>query len=141
VNFSADERAILARLADVLIPAGDGFPSASEAGVAAEGLDQVLAFRPDLAEGLKKLLASACGRSPDELVAALQRNDPAAFGILAELVPGAYFLNAAVRAKLGYEGQTAKPIDPHLDALDDALLESVIRRGPVYRATPSRTES
>jgi hypothetical protein len=136
MNFDANERAILARLADVLIPSGDGFPSASEAGVAAEGLDQVLSFRPDLAEGLKRLLTSAHGRSSDEFVAELQQNDPAAFGILTELVPGAYFLDAGVRAKLGYEGQTAKPIDARPEPLDDALLESVIRRGPIYRPTP-----
>jgi hypothetical protein len=136
MNFDANERAVLARLADVLIPAGDGFPSASEAGVAAEGLDQVLSFRPDLTAGLKKLVASAHGRSADEFVVELQRNDPAAFGILTELVPGAYFLNAAVRAKLGYEGQTARPIDPQPDPLAEALLQSVIHRGPIYRPTP-----
>jgi hypothetical protein len=136
MNFDANERAVLARLADVLIPAGDGFPSASEAGVAAEGLDQVLSFRPDLGEGLKKLLAAAEGRSADEFVAELQRNDPPAFGILTELVPGAYFLNAAVRAKLGYEGQTARPIDAQPDPLAEALLQSVIHRGPIYRPTP-----
>lgn len=136
MNFDANERAVLARLADVLIPAGDGFPSASEAGVATEGLDGVLSFRPDLGEGLKRLLASAQGRPADEVVAALQRNDPAAFGVLTELVPGAYFLNATVRAKLGYEGQTAKPIDVRPDPLDEALLQSVTQRGPIYRPTP-----
>ena len=64
MTFDEDERAILASLADVLIPAGDGFPSASEAGVAGEGLDQVLAFRPDLATALKSILAFARGRNP-----------------------------------------------------------------------------
>ena len=136
MNFDANERAILARLADVLIPAGDGFPSASEAGVAAAGLDQVLTSRPDLGEGLKGLLARAHDRSANEFVAEIQHNDPAAFGILTELVPGAYFLNATVRTKLGYEGQTAKPIDTRPDPLDDALLQSVISRGPIYRPTP-----
>jgi hypothetical protein len=38
--FDEAERSILA---DVLIPASAGFLSASQAGVAAEGLDQVLA--------------------------------------------------------------------------------------------------
>jgi hypothetical protein len=136
LNFDANERAVLAALADVLIPAGEGFPSASDAGVAGEGLDHVLAFRPDLAAGLKKLLASAHGRPPSELVAELQRNDPAAFGLLAELVPGAYFLNRQVRARLGYEGQNSRPIDPRPDYLDEGLLQSVIDRGPIYRPTP-----
>lgn len=138
MTFDANERAVLAGLSDVLIPAGEGFPSASEAGVAGEGLDQVLAVRPDLAAGLKKLLASATGRLAAEFVAELQTNDPAGFGILAELVPGAYFLNPQVRAKLGYSGQGAHPIDPRPDYLDDGLLQSVINRGPVYRPTPGR---
>src|SRR5881409_3466866 len=103
--FDPTERAALAALADVLIPAGDGFPSASQAGVAGDGLDQVLSVRPDLAAGLKQLLAVARGLSAAEFVAELQKNNPTSFGILAELVPGAYFLNAQVRAKLHYHGQ------------------------------------
>lgn len=138
MSIDANERAVLAGLANVLIPAGEGFPSASAAGVAGEGLDQVLAVRPDLAAGLKKLLASATGRPAAEFVAELQTSDPASFGILAELVPGAYFLNPQVRARLGYHGQDAHPIDPRPDYLDDGLLQSVINRGPIYRPTPDR---
>src|SRR3989442_2473984 len=100
MTFNATERAILAGLADVLIPAGEGFPSASEAGVAGEGLDQVLSFRPDLAAGLKKILAGAADRPAAEFVAAVQAEDAAGFGGLAEIVPGAYFLNAQVRTLL-----------------------------------------
>jgi len=136
MNFEPVERELLAKLADILIPPGEGLPSASEAGVANNGLDQVLAVRPDLADGLKKLLADAKNRDPIGFVNELQKNEPAAFGVLAEIVPGAYFLNADVRAKLGYHGQSAKPIDPRQDYLDDGLLQSVLDRGPIYRATP-----
>jgi hypothetical protein len=136
MTFDANERALLAALADVLIPAGEGFPSASEAGVAGERLDQVLSFRPDLADGLKKLLAFARDRSPVQVVAELQRSDAASFDLLAELVPAAYFLNPEVRARLGYQGQTARPIDSRPDYLDGGLLQSVIDRGLIYRPTP-----
>jgi hypothetical protein len=136
MNFDSTERLLLGELGDVLIPAGEGFPSASQAGVAGDGLDQVLSFRPDLAEGLKRLIASAYGRPAAEFVAELQRNDHAGFALLAEFVPGAYFLNSRVREKLGYAGQTAHPIDPHPDYLDNGLLQSVIDRGPIYRPTP-----
>jgi len=136
MNSDTSERSVLANLADVLIPAGDGFPSASEAGVAQDGLDQILAVRPDLAEGLKKILAQAQGRNAAEFLAELQINDPAGFGLLAELVPGAYFLNSRVRAALGYDGQSARPIDPRPDYCDDGLLQSVIDRGPIFRPTP-----
>ena len=136
MSFDADQRALLAGLADVLIPAGDGFPSASQAGVATEGLDQVISFQPGIAAGLENVLEKSKARPPAESIVDLQKNDPAAFGLLAELVAGAYFLNPLVRARLGYTGQDAHSIDPHPDYLDDGLLQSVLSRGPVYRPTP-----
>ena len=136
MTFDSNERAILGELADILIPAGEGFPSASEAGVSDDGLDQVLSFRPDLSDGLKQLISAARGKSASDFVAALKRDDPTGFGLLAEFVPGAYFLNPRVRERLGYAGQGARPIDPKPDYLDDGLLQSVIDRGPVYRPTP-----
>ena len=136
MSIDANERAVFAALADMLIPASEGFPSASEAGVAAEGLDEVLLFRPDLVSGLKNLLTSSRGQPPGEVVAELQKNDPAGFGLLTEIAAGAYFLNPQVLAKLGYTGQEPKPIDPHPDYLDDGLLQAVLNRGPIYRRTP-----
>jgi hypothetical protein len=136
MKLTPAERGLFAALADLLIPAGLGFPSASEAGVAHEGLDQVLDVRPDLLEPLKVLLLRAEGHSPSEFLHELQTNDPTAFGVLAEVVPGAYFLNPAVRAKLNYDGQSSRPIDPREDYLDDGLLQSVIDRGPIYRPAP-----
>ena len=135
ITFDANERSVLAGLADVLIPAGQGFPSASEAEVAGEGLNEVLSVRPDLAAGLKQLLVSARGRPPAEVVADLRKANPAGFDILAELVPGAYFLNPQVRERLGYHGQGPRPFDPRPDYLEDDLLQSVIDRGPIYRPT------
>ena len=136
MNFGTHERAVLAALADILIPGSEGFPSASEAGVAGEGLDQVISFRPDIATGLCDLLEKAKGHPPADVVADLQKIDPAGFGLLTEIAAGAYFLNPQVRAKLGYTGQGPKPIDPHPDYLDDGLLQAVLNRGPIYRCTP-----
>jgi hypothetical protein len=136
ISFTPTERAVLAALADVLIPAGEGFPSASEAGVSADGLDQVLAVRPELGAGLKRILESAAGRAPMQVIAELRAHDPAAFGVLEEVVPGAYFMNARVRQAIGYGGQTPRPIDPRPDYLDDGLLQSVIDRGTIYRPAP-----
>src|SRR5262245_20517912 len=135
-DFTPSERAVFAALADVLIPAGAGFPSASQADVAGEGLDQVLAVRPDLSAGLKAIVQRAAGRPPAEIIADLQAADPAGFGILAEVVPAAYFMNPRVREAIGYGGQTAKPIDPRPDYLEEGLLQSVLERGRIYRPTP-----
>jgi hypothetical protein len=136
VTFNPDQRAVLAGLADVLIPAGDGMPSASAAAVAGQGLDQVLAAVPGLAAGLADVLAAAKGREPAQVVANLARTDPSAHGVLTEVVTAAYFMNPDVREAVGYAGQGPSPIDPRADYLEDGLLESVIKRGAIYRPTP-----
>ena len=141
MNFDLQERAVLAGLADILIPAGEGFPSASDAGVAREGLDQVLSFRPDLADGLRRVLAAARGCPAAAFVVELQETDPEGFALLAELVPGAYFLNPRVRAALGYAGQNARTIDPRSDHLDGGLLQPVVDRGPMHRPTPKSSRA
>ena len=138
MNIEPKQREILAQLADVLIPAGDGFPSASQADVAGEHLDAVLEVRPDLADGLSKLLQMADGRNPQGFINELQVQDAEAYGILSELVPGAYFLNEQVQARLKYDGQSPRPFEPHPDYLEDGLLQSVVDRGAVYRPTPNK---
>lgn len=136
MNFDPSQRIVLAGLADVLIPAGDGMPSASAAGVAEEGLNQVLAAVPSLGASLADVLAKAKGREPAEVVASLAQTDPAAYGILTEVVTAAYFMNPDVRQAVGYTGQGPSSIDPRVDYMEDGLLESVIKRGPIYRPTP-----
>lgn len=141
MTFSQPERTTLAGLADVLIPASGGFPSASEAGAAAEGLDQVLAVRPDLAGPLKEILKSAQGGNPAEFVSVLQTRDPAGLGALAEAVAGAYFMNPQVRGAIRYYGQTPRPIDPATSDLNGELVKPVVDRGSIYRSTPETEKS
>jgi hypothetical protein len=136
MTFDSAQRAVLAALADVLIPAGDSMPSASAAAVADEGLNQVLAAVPGLGTSLGDVLARARGREPAEVVASLAQSDPAAYGVLTEVVTAAYFMNPDVRQALGYTGQGPTPLDPRVDYMEDGLLVSVIKRGPIYRPTP-----
>jgi hypothetical protein len=136
VKFDNVQRVVLAGLADVLIPAGDSMPSASSAAVAEEGLNQVLDAVPSLAAGLAEVLARAKGREPAEFIAILNRTDPSAYGVLTEVVTAAYFMNPDVRKAVGYTGQGPTPLDPRADYMEDGLLESVIKRGPIYRPTP-----
>jgi hypothetical protein len=133
---SDSRRATLAGLADVLIPAGDGMPSASEAGVAGKWLDEFLAARPELGEHLVRILDAATGRDPAEVIRSLaEDSDGAGLAILSTVVPGAYYLDPAIRARLGYPGQETVPIpQPSLDAGDEELLQSVIDRGPIFRS-------
>jgi hypothetical protein len=135
-KFNQEERAQLAALSDVLIPGGDGMPSASQAGVADAWLDAVLVARPDLVAGLKDLLAKSRDRVAADMVADLRANDPAAFDVLAQTAAGAYFTNPHVQQRVGYAGQEPRSIDPHPDYQDDGLLDCVVGRGPIYRPTP-----
>jgi hypothetical protein len=131
--FDDGARSTFGGLADALIPAGNGMPSASQAGAVGEWLDAVLEARPDLSDPLLALVRKVEGRDPATVIADLQANDPAGFGLLAEVVPNAYFMNPTVRGLVGYPGQVG--LDPDLtwppDWLD--LLVPVIDRGPIYR--------
>jgi hypothetical protein len=136
LNVSDSQRATLAGLADVLIPAGGGMPSASETGVAGRWLDVFLSIRPELSDDLARILDGAEGMDPAAVIQSLaEAPDGADFAVLATVVPGAYYLDPAIRARLGYPGQEAVPIpDPSLDAGDEELLQSVIDRGPIFRS-------
>jgi hypothetical protein len=136
--ISDSRRAQLGAIADQLIPAGSGMPSASEAGVAGRYLDEVLAARPDLAAPLDAALASVDGLAASDALASL-RDNADGWGVLTAVVPAAYFLNPAMRDAIGYPGLESRPIDAELapDYLEDGLLDSVVARGPVYRPTPA----
>ena len=119
----------LGELADQLIPAGDGMPSATEAGAVGEWLDAVLAARPEFAAPLEGISASV------EPIDALPERDPAGWGVLTAAIVAAYYMNPDVCARVGYAGQRAIPFDADApDHLD--LLAAVEARGPVYRPTP-----
>lgn len=136
MTFDQNERALFAKLADVLIPAGSGQPSASAAEVQGDWLDQVLLARPDLVVPLKDVLAKAQGQDAAGFVADLRASGDPHFGVLAEIVPAAYFMNPSVQKAIGYSGQGPKAMDPYPDYMEYGLLESVIKRGPIFRPTP-----
>lgn len=137
--FTVEERRLFSRLADELIPPASGHLSASRANDGGAWLDAVLAARPDLGAPLKAILAGANDGDAAAVVGKMQADDQPAFGVLAEVAAGAYFMNPDVRKSLGYGGQGPQPIDPKPDYLDDGLLDSVISRGPIYRPTPGAT--
>ena len=119
-------------IADLLIPAASDMPSASRAAVGTTGLAEVLKFRPELKAILEAVLAQCEGKSAQD---ALKSLDGDSRGILAEIVASAYFMNAEVRARLHYHGQSAKAIVP--ETIDPALLQPVLERGAIYRETKS----
>ena len=78
-TLTSEHRTAFWALADVLIPATDAMPAASEAGSAEKWLDRALAARPDLVEPLAAVLKSAAGRDPREEARRLHAEDPDGF--------------------------------------------------------------
>jgi choline dehydrogenase-like flavoprotein len=102
-------RDIFTRLADALIPAANGMPSAGELDLGGRWLDRALAARPDLESPLTRVLAAAEGPEADAEVRRLHEEDSEGFSALATLAAGAYTMHAKVRKRLGYPGQKANP--------------------------------
>lgn len=137
-DFDETLRARLGRIADVLVPAHGGMPAASSVGIAGDLLDKALRARPDLAADCRRAV-SGCADPPDPVaLEQLAEADPEGFSALMVLVLGGYYLSAEVRKLLHYAGQEALRIDiGELPAyIEEALLDEVIDRGPIYRAVP-----
>lgn len=131
-ELTAALRARLAGLADVLVPAGDGMPSASEAAIVDTEIDRALAARPDLLEPLLRALEEQ--GAPQEAIARMAKMAPADLQALRVVVLAAYYMSPRVRELLRYPGQQARPIvDDESDEIL-VLLQPVIQRGPTYRA-------
>ena len=108
-SFDDEARSRLALLADQLIPAGDGMPSASEAGVAGEWLDAIVAAEPGFGPALASVLAEADVSDPAGALRRIETTDPNGWGTLTTVVAGAYFLNPAIAEQVGYPGRPAIP--------------------------------
>jgi choline dehydrogenase-like flavoprotein len=139
--LDAGLRTVFAALADVLIPAAEGMPAASEAGVHEKWLDRALAARPDLRATFERVLIHL-GDDDAAEAERLRTEDPEGFAALATLAAGAYYMNLKVRKRIGYPGQKRNPPFPdEADYyLDGGLLEPVLRRGPSTTAGASVVE-
>jgi hypothetical protein len=128
------ERAVLASVADHLIPAAHGMPSAAEV-LTDDRLRFVLTARPDLAEPIRTALRAGLADDPADRVASLAADDPAALGALQLAIVAGYYTDKRVRELIGYPGQQALTIrswelPPYLE---EGLIDAVIARGPTWR--------
>lgn len=135
--LTTSQRAVVDSLLDVLIPGGDGMPSARDAATSARWLPTALDLRPDLRPALETFLDAAARQLADgvEAADALRRiaiDSPDLFAAVTGLLAGAYYLDPGVRDSLGYPGQEERVLGDDTDSYLD-LLERVVDRGPVYR--------
>jgi len=142
LELGRDRLATLAAVADRLIPAAHGMPSAAAILTEAR-LAFVVRSRPDLLEPLRRSLGSEFGDDPSGRLAALTEHDPEALDALQLVIVAGYYTDGSVRERLGYQGQVAKPVNA-LDYpayLEEGLLDAVIERGPIWRDPAGRTAS
>ncbi|MFJ8855016.1 hypothetical protein [Streptomyces sp. NPDC102437] len=129
--LETDQRRTFAALIDVLIPASDRMPSATAAGVTDALLDQVLGYRPDLAEPFAEAVAQCTGKDPEAALDALAEQQPEQFQALTLLTAGAYFLSPQVKAALAYD-PPPRTVNDDVDSYID-MLADVVDRGFTIR--------
>ena len=129
----------LTRLADVMLPAAHGMPSAGDVAALDSHLERVLTWRDDLREPLKRAVAAL---DPEtftvERLAGYHGTDEPAYVALTTVVAACYYLCPLVRERIGYPGQVAKTYDPfaYTAWVAEGLLDPVLARGPIYREAP-----
>lgn len=130
----AGARARFAAIADRLIPAAHGMPSAADV-VRDDRLRFVLRARPDLVEPFAAALRPELGDDVAARLATLERAEPANLAALQLVLVGGYYTEKSVRDGIGYPGQMAIEvrsweIPPYLE---EGLIDAVLARGQVWR--------
>jgi hypothetical protein len=128
------ERAVLLSVADHLIPAAHGMPSAAEV-LTDDRLRFVLTARPDLLGPIRTALRPDLGDDPAGRVAVLAADDPASLGALQLAIVAGYYTDKQVRELIGYPGQEAITIRSWEvpQYVEEGLIDAVLARGPVWR--------
>jgi hypothetical protein len=129
------ERATLGAIADRLIPAAHGMPSAAEV-LSDDRLRFVLDARPDLLDPLRAALRPELGGAGVEgRLEALGRDEPATLGALQLVIVAAYYTDKKVRELIGYPGQMALELRSwELPGyIEEGLIDAVLARGPSWR--------
>jgi hypothetical protein len=133
VALDAGALQTFARVADHLIPAAHGMPSAADV-VTDDRLRFVLRSRPDLLESINAALRPELGSDVEARLEALAA-EPASLGALQLAVVAGYYTDRRVREVIGYPGQMAIEVKSWLvpDYIEDGLIDAVLARGAVWR--------
>ncbi|HEU4539946.1 MAG TPA: hypothetical protein VFR23_02360 [Jiangellaceae bacterium] len=133
-TLDADARDTFTAIADRLIPAAHGMPSAAEV-VGDDRLRFVLRARPDLVEPFVAALRPELSADPQARLDALERDEPAALAALQLVIVGGYYTEKRVRELIGYPGQLAIEVRSweYPPYLEEGLIDAVLAHGPVWR--------
>jgi hypothetical protein len=133
-SLDAAERATLSAIADRLIPAAHGMPSAADV-LGDDRLRFVLNARPDLLAPLRAALRRELGDDLGARLDALGRDEPSTLGALQLVIVAGYYTDRSVRELIGYPGQMALELRPweYPVYLEEGLIDAVLARGAVWR--------
>lgn len=133
-SLDAAELATLRAIADRLIPAAHGMPSAADV-LGNDRLRFVLNARPDLVEPLRAALRRELGDDLQARLDALGRDEPSMLGALQLVIVAGYYTDRRVRELIEYPGQVAIELRSweYPAYLEDGLIDAVLARGPVWR--------
>lgn len=128
------ELAILAAVADQLIPAAHGMPSAADV-VDDARLQFVLRSRPDLLDPLRATLRAELGDDLDARLERLSQDEPGSLSVLQLVIVAGYYTDPAVKELIGYPGQMALELRSweYPAYLEEGLIDAVLARGSVWR--------
>ena len=108
-GLTAVVRQRLNLVADHVIPAGEGMPSASQVDIAGDLLDRVIALLPDLARTLSYLFEQD-PEDPETWLGELPKEDPEGYRSVLLAVAASYYLDPQVRQRIGYPGHPSVPV-------------------------------
>ena len=133
-GLAGAERVILEAVADRLIPAAHGMPSAAEI-LTDDRLRFVLNARPDLLDPLRTALRPQLGEDVGARLEVLGRDEPAILYVLQLVIVAGYYTDRGVRELIEYPGQMAIELRSweYPAYLDEGLVDAVLARGPVWR--------
>lgn len=133
-SLDAAERATFSAIADRLIPAAHGMPSAAEV-LGDDRVRFVMNARPDLIASLRAALRSELGDDVQARLDALARDEPTTLGALQLMIVAGYYTDRRVRELIGYPGQEALELRSweYPAYLEEGLIDAVLARGPVWR--------
>jgi hypothetical protein len=133
-RLDPEAKSTLAAIAEALIPAAHGMPSAAEV-LTDDRLRFVLNARPDLFEPLRAALRADLGTDVLARLESLGRDEPANLSALQLVIVGGYYTDKRVRELIGYPGQMAIEVKSWLYPayLEEGHIDAVLARGPVWR--------
>ncbi|MDG2479355.1 MAG: hypothetical protein P8Q36_00600 [Alphaproteobacteria bacterium] len=138
-NLDDNLRSVFAGIADILIPAAEGMPAATEVGVHETLVDRILGLRPDLREAFMRGLKASEGKDPKSAAEHLNSSDAAALGAIGLVASAGYYMTPRVRELIGYTGQESRAeADPDAtpEYVANGMLQQVIDRGAMFKPTP-----